>query len=96
MAMTDGEITTCAAEVADRMFVQANQTATHDVTTLKTMVNRIDQAMNSTGAQVNALYPGVALESAIYQHVSADVAGATVAQVALALAIWAMKRGGLI
>ena len=96
MAMSDTEIAACAREVADRLFVETNQTAVFDVDALKTMISRIDQAMNATGATVNTLYPGVILESAIYQHVVAGVNGATVGQVALALAIWAMKRGGLI
>lgn len=93
--LTDAEKAACARQMARRLF--ANATANRDVTTLVAIVDRIDQYMEATTTQAAALYPGVAMQNVIVQHVraGAGLSDATVTEIAAALAYWCMKKAGI-
>lgn len=96
MAMTDSEMREVARELARKLFQDTSATATLNLDDLKAAVAAIGQVMEATGTQVNSQYPGATIEQAINQHFPAPFGAATLSQKAIAVALWAMKRGGII
>lgn len=96
MAMTDAELTDVARELARRVFVQARATAHSDLGELKTAIANIDTAMSATTTQANALYPGDVIESVMLGRARVGAPNLTVQQAGVALALWSLRRIGLL
>lgn len=96
MAQTNQQIKESAKELAERLFVQPNATATVDTTTLVNAVQKIDTAMNATTTQVQNAMPGVVLKTALLNYFKQSWPNATNQQAGIALALWALKEVGLI
>lgn len=97
MAMTDAEIRAVSGELIRRIYVRPNKTAVMHLGHFIAAVQSIDTAMNATTNQIQNAYPATVLETAIAQNLPEPFKStATVAEKTLALAVWAMKRGGII
>lgn len=94
MALTPTEARAVARELARRVFVQPNATATLDLDDLQGIVERIDGAMDTDIDTIAAARDGT-LKAVLAEHAKGST-GATNTQLAFALALWAMREVGII
>lgn len=91
-ALTSGELAVAARKLADVIFVEGNITAHSDIEALKSMVQAIDDAMESPPTSL--ANQTASLQSNLNQLALAAAPNTTLAQRAIALQIWAAKKAG--
>lgn len=92
MAMTAQEIEHTARRLGEIIFVEANQLAHSDFTTLKALVQALDNAME--GLPTALPQQGSNLQTNLNQLGLAAAPNSTLAQRLVAVQLWAAKKAG--
>lgn len=94
MALSDTDRAAATVALIETMFVRANATATFDKDEIRAAINAIDDFFAASISTLNdAQTVEVALNQALPTPFRTD---ASLEQKALALAYWAMRRGGIV
>ena len=92
--MTDEELTIAARALAHSIFVMVNAIAHTDLSTLKAMIQAIDDDME--GLPTALANQSASVQSNLNQTALAAAPNTTLPQRAVALQIWAAKKAGII
>lgn len=85
-----------ARELAKRIYVETNKTASIDLIGLLTAANAIDTAMNATTNTVATQKPGIPLKTALLQFLQDSQPDLTSQEAGIALMLWTAHEIGLL